>query len=188
MAVSRFSDSTIISGFPKYQSFTRQYTGETVSGGNGYSNMSTYWSVITAGNTSLTTGGTPQWSCSNQGSYYGGSQSIGAGGTASFRYTLNGGLALPAGTYSYSGTQYLEWSSGGVSHDGMYLWAVTSTEKKTIVNSVSPPDSLNTNLTKTGTFTLSSPDTVYLNWEIYDGSSATAMGGRVYGFTVAKIA
>ncbi len=169
-------------------SVTPSYTGETVTGGSGYTNMSTYWQTNTPGNTSLATGGTPQWSCSNQGSYYGGSQSNSAGGTASFKYTLNGGNPLPAGTYSYSGLQYLSWDSGGVSHDGMYLWAVTPSEKKTIVNSISPPDSLNSQITKTGTFTLSSPSTVYLNWEIYDGSSATAMGGRVYNFTVTKTA
>jgi hypothetical protein len=193
VAISRFKTSSVAQGLPKYQKLwdgvsVGPYIGQTVTGGNGYTNMSTTWSNPTSGNTSITTGGAPNWTCSNQGSYYGGAQSYSGGGTASFKYTLNNGNPLPAGTYSYSGTQYLFWDAGGVSHDGMYLWAVTPTEKKTIVNSVSPPDSLNTNLTKTGTFTLSSAQTVYLNWEIYDGSGATSMGGRVYNFTITKTA
>jgi len=70
----------------------------------------------------------------------------------------------------------------------MPLWAVTSSAKSLIVNTVRPPDAVNTQLTKTGTFTVASSTPVSLYWEVYDGSSATAMGGRVYNFTVTKTA
>ena len=164
------------------------YTGETVTGGAaGYINNA--FPFANNADTSLTLSNTPcEWACSNQGSYYGGQQTYSLGGTASFRISLNGGLNLPAGTYSYSGTHYLFWDVGGDSHDGMPLWAVTSTEKNLIVNTVRPPDNRNAQITKTGTFTVASSTPVSLYWEIYDGSSATSMGGRVYDFTVTKTA
>lgn len=167
-------------------SVTPTYTGQTVTGGSGYTNESAQWT--NSGDSSITTSGSFQWTCSNQGDYYGGNQTIAAGGTAGFGYTLNNGNPLPAGTYSYSGSHYLYWDSGGDSHDGMPLWAVTPTAKSLIVNTVRPPDAKNTQITKTGTFTLSSPQTVRLVWNVYDGSSATSMGGRVYNFTVTKTA
>ena len=40
------------------------YTGESVSGGSGYTNMTTVWADNTS---SLSTNGTPSWTCSNQG-------------------------------------------------------------------------------------------------------------------------
>ena len=167
-------------------SVTPTYTGQTVTGGAGYTNESAQWT--NSGDSSVTTTGSFQWTCSNQGDYYGGNQSSGAGGTAGFGYTLNNGNPLAAGTYSYSGSHYLYWDGGGDSHDGMPLWAVTPTAKSLIVNTVRQPDAKNTQITKTGTFTLASPQTVRLVWNVYDGSSATAMGGRVYNFTVTKTA
>ena len=161
------------------------YTGESVSGGSGYTNVNTVWTDNTS---SLSTTGTPSWTCSNQGSYYGGAAGYSLGGTASFKYTLNNGNPIPAGTYSYSGTQYLFWDSGGSSHDGMDCYAVGTSSKSLIVHSQNPGDPLNTQITKTGTFTVASSQVVYLNWQIYDGSSATSMGGRVYNFTVTKTA
>lgn len=165
-------------------SVTPLYTGQTVTGGSGYQNLNFLW----ADNTTLATSGTPSWTCSDQGTYYGGSAGFTQGGTAHFKYTLNGGNPIPAGTYSYSGVQYLYWNSGGVSHDGMDCWAVGTSSKSLIVHSQNPGDALNTQITKTGTFTISSPQVVYLSWQIYDGSSATDMGGRVYNFTVTKTA
>ena len=165
-------------------SVTPLYTGQTVTGGSGYQNLNFLW----ADNTTLATSGTPSWSCSDQGTYYGGSAGFTQGGTAHFKYTLNGGNPIPAGTYSYSGVQYLYWNSGGVSHDGMDCWAVGTSSKSLIVHSQNPGDALNTQITKTGTFTISSSQVVYLSWQIYDGSSATDMGGRVYNFTVTKTA
>lgn len=164
------------------------YIGQTVNGGSaGYLNNTNPFNNIS--DSSLTLSSTPcSWTCSDQGTFYGGAQTFAGGGAASFRFSLNNGNALPAGTYSYSGTQYLFWQSGGVSHDGMYLWAVTPSQKISIVNSISPPDSLNTQITKTGSFTLSSSTTVNLWWDIYDGSTATSMGGRVYNFTITKTA
>ena len=166
-------------------SVTPQYTGQTVSGGSGYVNVTTVWTDNTS---SLSTTGTPSWTCSDQGTYYGGAAGFSLGGTASFKYTLNNGNPIPAGTYSYSGTQYLFWDSGGASHDGMDCYAVGTSSKSLIVHSQNPGDPMNTQITKTGTFTISSPQVVYLNWQIYDGSSATSMGGRVYNFTVTKTA
>jgi hypothetical protein len=164
------------------------YVGETVTGGSaGYTNNT--FPFANNSDSSLTLSNTAcQWTCSDQGTYYGGQQTNVLGGTASFKIALNGGLALPSGTYSYSGSHYLFWNAGGDSHDGMPLWAVTSSAKSLIVNTVRPPDAVNTQITKTGTFTVASSTPVSLYWEVYDGSSATAMGGRVYNFTVTKTA
>jgi hypothetical protein len=70
----------------------------------------------------------------------------------------------------------------------MECFAVGTSSKSLVVRSQNPGDPMNTQITKTGTFTVSSSQVVYLNWQVYDGSSATSMGGRVYNFTVTKTA
>lgn len=192
MAISRLSTYSVKNNLKKYNflkdsSIPPVYSGQSVSGGTGYTNESNQWSN-TYDSSIAKSSSTFEWSCSNQGTYYGGNQSGSLGGTAGFGYTLNSGNPIPPGTYSYSGTHYLYWDAGGDSHDGMPLWVTTSSKKELIVMTKRLPDAKNTQITKSGTFTLYTTDVVRLVWHVYDGSSATAMGGRVYDFVVNKIA
>lgn len=135
MAISRFSNSSIANGFPKYQKFwdgsAGLYTGETQSGGAGYSNTGLQpFSYATRADTSLTRDASGTlWTGSNQGTYFGGIQSVSLGGAGNWHISLNNGNAVPAGTYNFTATVYLDLNNQNTSHDGGYFWLVTPTKK-----------------------------------------------------------
>jgi len=162
---------------------------QVYNGGDGWvSELGQPWANGDSGDLNKATGQTV-WSnlLTNQGSYYGGSQTISGGGTGIMTLALNNGKALPAGFYRVDSVVQLEWASGGDSHDGMYMWAVNGAgTKERVLQAVRPPDQSNTQLTKSGMFYIGQETTVTLWIQIADGSSASSMGGRVYSVRVAQ--
>ncbi len=194
MAITKFSNSSVLNGFPKYRKLVfplPEYSGETVSGGNNnYQNQPSLGDFTNGGDNSLNRNSNSgnAWSnlCSNQGSYYGGIQTTSGGGYSIIQYPLNNGNALSAGGYKVNATVYLDLNNQNTSHDGIYLYAVTPT-KKFIMQSCNVPNyTRDTQINIAGSFALSTSETVKLEWQTYDGSSAWAMGIRIYGFTVTR--
>lgn len=194
MAISKLSNSSIANGFPKYfdQTFPApEYTGETVSGGNStYQNQPSLgdWTNSWTNDLTRNSNSGNTWSnlCSNQGAYYGGIQSTSGGGYSIIQYPLNGGNALPAGGYKVLCDTYLDLNNQNTTHDGIYFYAVTPTRKFPLMSVVVPPYNRDTQIQMAGSFALPSSETVKLEWITYDGSSAWAMGIRIYGFTVTR--
>ena len=194
MSVSKFSNSTIVNGFPKYydQTFPPSvYSGESVSGGNSkFENQPSLGEFNQSWTNALTRNSNSGnlWSnlCSNQGSYYGGIQTAAAGGYSIIQYPLNDGNPLNAGGYKVLCTTYLDLNNQNTSHDGIYFYAVTPTGKFPLITAQTPPFTRDTQIQIAGSFALSTDQTVKLEWQTYDGSSAWAMGIRIYGFTVTR--
>jgi len=191
MGISKFSKTSVTTRTQALRSSigTNLKYLQTYTGGAGWvSELGQPWASGDDGTTTKATGQTI-WSSnlSNQGTYYGGSQTTSGGGVGIMTLLLNNGVPLPAGRYRVDAVVQLDWASGGDSHDGMYMWAVLgSNSKERVLQAVRPPDQSNTELTKSGQFTLGSATTVTLWIQIADGSSATAMGGRVYSVRVAQ--
>jgi hypothetical protein len=195
MAISRFKTSSVAQGLPKYQKFwdgtAGQYTGETQSGGSGYSNTGLQpFSYNNRTDTSLTRDtGSTIFNGSNQGAYFGGIQSVSLGGAGCWHISLNNGNPVPAGTYSFSATVYLDLNNQNTSHDGGYFWLVTPTKKYWLGQKTTPPDARDTQLTlSTSGLVITASETMKFESNYYDGSSGWAMGGRNYGFTITKTA
>ena len=195
MAISRFSNSSIANGFPKYQKFwdgsAGLYTGETQSGGAGYSNTGLQpFSYATRADTSLTRDASGTlWTGSNQGTYFGGIQSVSLGGAGNWHISLNNGNAVPAGTYNFTATVYLDLNNQNTSHDGGYFWLVTPTKKYYLGQKTVAPDARDTQITLTANgIVVTATETMKFESNYYDGSSGWAMGGRNYGFTITKVA
>jgi hypothetical protein len=191
MGISKFSKTTLSTKTQALRSVvgTNVKYLQTYTGGDGWvSELGQPWASGDDGTITKATGQTV-WSnlLTNQGTYYGGSQTTSGGGIGIMTLLLNDGKPLPAGKYRVDAVVQLEWASGGDSHDGMYMWAVSgSGSKERILQAVRPPDQSNTELTKSGQFTIGSDTTVTLWIQIADGSSASAMGGRVYSVRVAQ--
>jgi hypothetical protein len=191
MAVSRFSTSTVAQGLPKYQKMASPYKGESKSGGAGYSNTGLQGFDLSVKTTTALTryaSGT-LFNGSNQTTYFGGLQSVGGGGTGCWAIDLNGGAVVPAGTYNFSATVYLDLNNQNTSHDGGYFWLVTPTKKYWLGQKTTPPDARDTQLTlSTSGLVITASETMKFESNYYDGSSAWAMGGRNYDFTFTKTA
>jgi hypothetical protein len=180
---------------PKYQKlwdgFTPIYAGETQSGGAGYSNTGLQpFSYATRADTSLTRDASGTlFNGTNQTTYFGGLQTVSAGGTGNWAYTLNGGNPVPAGTYNFTASVYLDLNNLNTSHDGGYFWLVTPTKKYFLGQKNVPSDARDTILTLTANgIVVTATETMKFESNYYDGSSGWAMGGRNYGFTITKVA
>jgi hypothetical protein len=162
---------------------------QVYNGGDGWvSELGQPWLSGDDGTTQKATGQTV-WSnlLTNQGSYYGGTQTGAGGGVGIMSLTLNNGKPLPPGDYRVDAVVQLDWQSGGDSHDGMYMWAANNVgSKERVLQAVRQPDPVNTQITKSGAFSIGQEVIVTLWVQIYDGSSATAMGGRVYSVRVSQ--
>lgn len=191
MGISKFSKTSIATKTQSLRSAvgsTAKYL-QTYTGGEGWvSESGQPWANDNDGSVTKATGQTV-WSnlLTNQGTYYGGTQTGAGGGTGIMTLALNNGNPLPAGFYRIDAIVQLDWASGGDSHDGMYMWAVAGgVSKERVLQAVRLPDPVNTEITKSGNFYIGSSTTVTLWVQIADGSSATAMGGRVYSVRVAQ--
>jgi hypothetical protein len=191
MAISKFSKNTVATRFQSLRSSLGSNTKylQSYIGGDGWvSDLGQPWLNDNDGTTNRNTGQTV-WSSllTNQGTYYGGTQTGSGGGVGIMTLALNNGKPLPAGFYRVDATVQLDWASGGDSHDGMYVWAATGAlSKERVFQAVRQPDPVNTQIQKSGNFYIGQETTVTLWVQIYDGSSATAMGGRVYSVRVAQ--
>lgn len=186
MAISRASSSTINSISNRSQSISDVNKGIDLfySGGSGWINESVYYTETfsaTLVNTSAVS-----WNGSNQGSYFGGSQSTGGGGVGAWSLTINNGNPLPPGLYLTEVVMQLDLNSPS-SHDGMEIFAVNTTSftKERIARAANTvPDPTGTQLTKGGSFYLANGGVVKIFCQVYDGSSAYAMGGRIYSVSI----
>jgi hypothetical protein len=172
-------------------SVTPQYSGETQSGGSGYSNTGVGpFTYANRADSSLTRdSASSNFNGSNQGSYFGGLQSVQLGGTGCWAIPLNNGNTVPAGTYNFTATVYLDLNNQNTSHDGGYFWLVTPTKKYFLGQKTVPSDARDTQLTLTANnIVVTAGETMKFESNYYDGSSAWAMGGRNYGFTITKVA
>ena len=172
-------------------SVTPQYSGETQSGGAGYSNTGVGpFTYANRADSSLTRdSASSNFNGSNQGSYFGGLQSVQLGGTGCWAIPLNNGNTVPAGTYNFTATVYLDLNNQNTSHDGGYFWLVTPTKKYFLGQKTVPSDARDTQLTLTANnIVVTAAETMKFESNYYDGSSAWAMGGRNYGFTITKVA
>jgi hypothetical protein len=160
------------------------WSSQLFSGGTAYSSSSTAFTNLS--DSSLTTEST-SWSGSNNTSYFGGSQSIGAGGWGAWECTANSGTAIPSGEYAVVTTVQIDLSSGSNgSHDGMYVYAYTPSSKYKLFDLINPPYPVNKNQGRVGLFTLPSSQVTKIKYQVADGSSAWAMGGRTYNTEIFK--
>jgi hypothetical protein len=186
MAISRASTSNLNSISTRSLNISDSNKGVDLfySGGSGWINESFFYTEGYSSTTTVTAA--TNWNGSNQGTYFGGSQSTGAGGTGSWSYTINNGVALPAGLYLTEVVMQLDLNSPS-SHDGMEIWAINTTTftKEMIARASNPnPDATGTQLTKGGSFYLANPGVIKIFCQVYDGSTAYAMGGRIYSISI----
>jgi hypothetical protein len=186
MAISRASASNIKSISSRFQNVSDANKGINLSysGGSGWVTESVYYSAQHL--STLTEAPSTAWNGSNQGSYFGGSQTTGSSGVGSWSLTINNGNVLPAGLYLTECVMQLDLNSPS-SHDGFEIFAINTTSftKERIARAGNPtPDSTGVQLTKTGSFYLASDGVVKIFCQVYDGSTAYAMGGRIYSVSI----